>query len=105
LRHYAGRDGEPMKAFFSAAYSVFLIVLTTVSVITLIYFFVTYVPRPTVLEWLAVIGIIIVIYVVGTTVSFAGLHAIEKMFKRDKNKAIRPGIFYINANLLDSKRT
>jgi ABC-type antimicrobial peptide transport system permease subunit len=78
-----------MKAGLSAAYSVFIIVLTTASVITLLYFFVTSTSLPTVLEWLAVIGIIIVIYVVGIVVSFAGLYAIEKLFERDKNRAVR----------------
>jgi ABC-type arginine transport system permease subunit len=78
-----------MKAGLSAAFSVFIIVLTTVSVITLLYFFVTSTSSPTVLEWLTVIGIVIVIYVVGTAVSLVGLHAIEKLFERDKNRAIR----------------
>jgi hypothetical protein len=79
-----------MKAGLSAAYSVFIIVLTTVSVITLLYFFVTSTSSPTVLEWLTVIGIVIVIYVVGIAVSLAGLHAIEKLFKRYKNRAQKP---------------
>jgi uncharacterized membrane protein len=78
-----------MKAGLGAAYSVFLLVLTTVAVITLLYFFVNSISSPTVLEWLAVIGIVIVIYVAGIAASLAGLHAIEKLFKRDKNRAIR----------------
>jgi uncharacterized oligopeptide transporter (OPT) family protein len=78
-----------MKAGLSAAYSVFILILTTVSVITLLYFFVNSTSSPTFLEWLAVIGIVIVIYVVGIAVSLAGLHAIEKLFERDKNRAIR----------------
>jgi hypothetical protein len=79
-----------MKAGISAAYSVFIIVLTTVSVITLLYFFVTSTSSsPTVPEWLAVIGIIIMIYVMGTAASLAGLHAIEKLFELHKNRAIR----------------
>jgi hypothetical protein len=78
-----------MKTVLNAAYSVFILVLTTVSVITVLYFFVTSISMPTVLQWLAVIGIIIVIYVVGTAMNLSGLHAIEKMFELHKNKAIR----------------
>ncbi len=37
-----------MKAGLSAAYSVFIIALANVSVITLLYFFVTSIPLPTV---------------------------------------------------------
>lgn len=80
-----------VKVGLSAAYSVFIIALANVSVITLLYFFVTSIPLPTVLEWLALIGIIIMIYVVGTAASLAGLHAIERLFERDKNRAIRRG--------------
>ena len=76
-----------MKAGLSAAYSVFVMALTTVSVISLLYFTVTSISSPSVMEWLAVIGLIIVIYLVGIIVSFAGLHAIEKLFKRGKKRA------------------
>jgi predicted permease len=75
-----------MKAGLSAAYSIFIMALTVVSVISLLYFTVTSISSPTGLEWLAVSVLIIVIYLVGIAVSFAGLYIIEKLFKRDKKK-------------------
>jgi len=89
LAYYAIQVVSRMRAGLSAAYNAFIIVLTTVSVIVLLYFFVTSISSPTIIEWLAVIGIVIVIYVVGTVLSLAGLQAIEKLFERDKSKAIR----------------
>ena len=78
-----------MKAGLSAAYSVFIMALTNVSVITLLHFFVTSITFQTGLpDWLAVIGIIIVIYAVGIAMTFAGLHTIEKLFERNKNRAV-----------------
>jgi hypothetical protein len=76
-----------MKAGLSAAYSIFILALTTVIVVSLLYFTVNSVSSPTVLEWLAVIGATVIIYIVGIAVSFAGLHAIEKLFKRRKKRA------------------
>ncbi|MGA2159774.1 MAG: hypothetical protein ABSG90_11220 [Dehalococcoidia bacterium] len=73
-----------MKAGLSAAYSIFILVVTTVIVISLLNYFVNSVSSPTVLEWLAVIGFIVVIYVVGIVLNYAGLSVIEKLFKPDK---------------------
>jgi predicted permease len=76
-----------MKSGLSAAYSVFVLALTTVIVVSLLYVTVTSISSPTNLEWLTVIGFIIVIYLVGIAISFAGLYVIEKLFKRDKKRA------------------
>ncbi|MGA9048697.1 MAG: hypothetical protein WB588_06870 [Dehalococcoidia bacterium] len=73
-----------MKAGLSAAYSIFILVVTTVIVISLLNYFVNSVSSPTVLEWLAVIGFIVVIYVVGIVLNYAGLSVIEKLVKPDK---------------------
>ena len=79
-----------MKAGLSAAYSIFILALTTVIVVSLLYFIVNSVSSPTVLEWLAVICVTILIYIVGITVSFAGLRIIDQLFKRNKKRAKAP---------------
>lgn len=76
-----------MKAALSILYSIFVMALTTVSVISVLYLTVTSVASLTDVEWLAVSGVIIVFYLIGITVSFAGLYAIEKLFERDRKKA------------------
>jgi len=76
-----------MKSGLSAAYSVFVMALTTVIVIALLYFTITTIYSPTFLVWLAVIGLIIMIYLVGIALSFVGLYTIEKLFEPDKKKA------------------
>ncbi|MGA2368569.1 MAG: hypothetical protein ABSF74_08375 [Dehalococcoidia bacterium] len=76
-----------MRSGLSIAFSIFVLALASVSVISLLYFTVTTISSPTVMEWLAVIGFIIVIYLVGIAMSFAGLYAIDKLFERNKKKA------------------
>lgn len=74
-----------MKSGLSIAYSIFVLSLASMSVVSLLYFTVTAISSPTVLEWLAVIGLILVIYLVGIAVSFAGLYAIEKLSEPNKS--------------------
>jgi hypothetical protein len=68
-----------MKAGLSAAYSIFILAVTTVAVVSLLNFIVNSVASPTFLDWLAVIGLMILIYILGIVVSFAGLRAIDKL--------------------------
>ena len=76
-----------MKNGLSAFYNIFILALTTVGVMSVLYFASTYVPSLSDLEWLAISGCIIVIYVIGITLSFAGLYAIDKMPERNRKKA------------------
>jgi len=76
-----------MREGLSAAYNVFILVLTSVSVILLLNLFIYQIPPPTDLEWLAVSGMIILIYMAGFVLNFAGLSAIEKLFERDRRRA------------------
>jgi hypothetical protein len=77
-----------MREGLSAAFNVFILVLTSVSVILLLNLFIYQIPPPTDLEWLAVSGMIILIYVAGSALSFAGTAAIEKLFEWDNRRPL-----------------
>jgi len=76
-----------MKNGLSAFYNIFMLALTTVGVISVLYFATTAVPSLSDLEWLGIGGCILVIYVIGIIMSFAGLYAIDKMPERYRKKA------------------